>query len=114
VLRPTKDALPTIMEQGEMAIVHDRLLPIVRLHKRFSIEPKHQHPYEAVLIVCETTDRSFCLMVDQLDGKQEVVIKNLGAAMKDTHDVAGGAILGDGRVGLILDIQAIGGAAANA
>ena len=46
-------------------------------------------------------------MVDELIGKQEVVIKSLGETLKDIPGVAGGAILGDGRVGLILDLEGI-------
>ena len=46
-------------------------------------------------------------MVDHLIGKQEVVIKNLGAMLQHIPGVAGGAILGDGRVGLILDLDRV-------
>ena len=113
VLRPKKEALSSVLGKQEMVMVHDRLLPIVRLHSRFSVVPKQENPDEAVLIVCEGSGRMFCLMIDSLDGKQEVVIKNLGPALKKTADVQGGAILGDGRVGLILDVAAIGGAIVN-
>src|ERR1019366_6419083 len=51
--------------------------------------------------------RPFCLFVDDLIGKQEVVIKSLGQRFKSVAEVAGCAILGDGRVGLILDIDGI-------
>jgi two-component system chemotaxis sensor kinase CheA len=49
-------------------------------------------------------------MVDELIGKQEVVIKSLGETMRNIKGVAGGAILGDGRVGLILDLEGLFGA----
>jgi two-component system chemotaxis sensor kinase CheA len=49
-------------------------------------------------------------MVDELIGKQEVVIKSLGETMQNISGVAGGAILGDGRVGLILDLEGLFGA----
>jgi two-component system, chemotaxis family, sensor kinase CheA len=49
-------------------------------------------------------------MVDELIGKQEVVIKSLGESMAHIAGVAGGAILGDGRVGLILDLEGLFGA----
>jgi len=48
-------------------------------------------------------------MVDELIGKQEVVIKSLGETMLNIRGVAGGAILGDGRVGLILDLEGLFG-----
>jgi two-component system chemotaxis sensor kinase CheA len=53
-------------------------------------------------------------MVDDLVGKQEVVIKSLGEGVGKVRGVAGGAILGDGRVGLILDVGGLWGAHANA
>jgi two-component system chemotaxis sensor kinase CheA len=48
-------------------------------------------------------------MVDELIGKQEVVIKSLGNAFRNVAGVSGGAILGDGRVGLIVDLQTLFG-----
>jgi two-component system chemotaxis sensor kinase CheA len=60
---------------------------------------------QSVLIVAETETQRFCLMVDELIGKQEVVIKTLGGTFQHVSGIAGGAILGDGRVGLILDLD---------
>ena len=60
-----------------------------------------------MLVVAEVEGQRFCLLVDELIGKQEVVIKALGETFKDVTGVAGGAILGDGRVGLILDLDRI-------
>jgi len=57
--------------------------------------------------VSECAGRPFCLLVDDLVGKQEVVIKNLGESLKNIAGIAGGAILGDGRVGLILDMDGV-------
>ena len=48
-----------------------------------------------------------CLLIYELLGKEEVVIKSLGETFKDTKGIAGGAIMGDGRVGLILDMAGI-------
>ena len=59
------------------------------------------------MIVAEIGGRLFCLMVDDLIGKQEVVVKTLGESLKNIPGVAGGAILGDGRVGLVLDLDGI-------
>ena len=107
MLRPDKDQVYTVQDKGEMAMVRGKLLPLVRLHRRFGIVPKSENPTEALLIVAEASNRVFCLMVDELIGKQEVVIKNLGKFLERTPGVAGGAILGDGRVGLILDLDRI-------
>jgi two-component system chemotaxis sensor kinase CheA len=107
VFRPTQNMLSTVHGKGEMVMVRGGLLPVIRLHRNFGIEPGIMNLTEGALIVTESEGRSFCLFVDELIGKQEVVIKSLGRRFKDIAGIAGCAILGDGRVGLILDIDGI-------
>jgi two-component system, chemotaxis family, sensor kinase CheA len=107
MLRPTAEMVFTVENRQEMAMVRNSLLPVVRLYRRFGVEPRSEVATESLLIVAEAAGKSFCLMVDELIGKQEVVIKSLGETLKDIPGVAGGAILGDGRVGLILDLEGI-------
>ncbi len=102
--RPTADILSTVHERGEMVNVRGRLIPMVRLSEVFNVAPKSTEATESIAIVVETDSRPYCLIVDQLIGKQEVVIKSLGETFKANPGLAGAAILGDGRVGLILDI----------
>jgi two-component system chemotaxis sensor kinase CheA len=107
MFRPTREMLSTVQGKGEMAMVRGGLLPIVRLHRRFGVKPRTEDPTGGTLIVAESEGRAFCLFVDDLIGKQEIVIKSLGQGFKNVAGVAGCAILGDGRVGLILDIDGI-------
>lgn len=107
MLRPTAEMIFTVEGTREMAMVRGNLLPVVRLYRRFGVLPRSEDPTETVLIVAEAGGRLFCLMVDELIGKQEVVIKSLSETIKDVLGVAGGAILGDGRVGLILDLEGV-------
>ena len=107
MLRPLPEMVFTVEGRHEMALVRNNLMPMVRLYKRFGVRPRSEEPTESLLIIAETAGRSFCLMVDELIGKQEVVIKTLGESIKDIPGVAGGAILGDGRVGLILDLDGV-------
>jgi two-component system chemotaxis sensor kinase CheA len=107
MFRPTPEMLSTVQGTAEMVMVRGGLLPIIRLHRRFEINPRTTNLGEGILIVAESEGRLFCLFVDDLIGKQEVVIKSLGRRFKDVAGVAGCAILGDGRVGLILDIDGI-------
>jgi two-component system chemotaxis sensor kinase CheA len=107
MFRPTEGMLSTVQGKGEMAMVRGGLLPIVRLHRRFGIEPRTVDLTRGTLIVAESNGRAFCLFVDDLIGKQEIVIKSLGQGFKNVAGVAGCAILGDGRVGLILDLDGI-------
>jgi two-component system chemotaxis sensor kinase CheA len=104
MFRPARDAVFTVQGKGEMILIREHLLPLVRLKRRLALASGIDDPCEALVIVGESEGRQFCLLVDALIGKQEVVIKNLGPAFSSIRGLAGGAILGDGRVGLILDL----------
>lgn len=105
LLRPNAETIWTVQQKAEMALIRKELLPVLRLYKRFNVTPRSEDPLNSVLVVAEVEGQRFCLLVDELIGKQEVVIKSLGETFKDVQGVAGGAILGDGRVGLILDLE---------
>lgn len=107
VLRPKADMISTIQNRGEMALIRDSLLPIIRLYRRFRVRPKSEDARDGILIVSESAGKRFCLLVDRLMGKQEVVIKSMGEMLKNVAGVAGSAILGDGHVGLILDMDGL-------
>ncbi len=104
-IRPAREEIFTLHKKGEMVKVRDKILPLLRLHRLVGINPKKVEPWESLVIVLEGNGRQNGLMVDDLLGKQEVVIKNMGEKLKDVKGVAGATIMGDGRVGLILDVQ---------
>lgn len=105
MLRPRADTIWTVQGKSEMAMVRDKLLPVLRLYRKFQVEPRSKDAENSLLLVAESEGQRFCILVDELIGKQEVVIKSLGEAFKGVTGIAGGAILGDGRVGLILDLD---------
>jgi two-component system chemotaxis sensor kinase CheA len=105
MFRPTRDHVWTVQGRAEMALVRGSLLPVVRLYSRFRIPPRSEDPRDGVLVVAEVEGQRYCVLVDEVIGKQEVVIKSLGETFQHVNGVAGGAILGDGRVGLILDLE---------
>ena len=107
IFRPTPEMLSSIHGKSEMVLQHDRLLPIVRLHQRFGVESRTVDPCVGLLIEAECEGRVFCVMVDEMLGRQEVVMKALGEIFKGIAGVSSCAILGDGRVGLILDMAGI-------
>jgi len=109
MFKPAEDKLFTVEARGEMVMVRERLLPVIRLGDRLGVRHQSENACDGLMIVGENESRSFCLLVDELVGKQEVVIKNLGATFRDVRGIAGGAILGDGRVGLILDLATLAG-----
>ena len=105
--RPTLEALSTVAGRGEMVRFRERMLPIVRVHELFSIPDAAQRPEDGLLIIVEDSRGQYALLVDELQSQHQVVTKPLGAAIGRVPGVAGAAILGDGRVGLILDTGAI-------
>ena len=107
--KPSKEHYHTIENKGEMIMVRDTLLPLVRLKRLLGLDGggRPENPWDKLMVVVENQQRRICLMVDELLGREEVVIKSLGGWLKNVKGVAGGAILGDGRVGLILDIAGI-------
>jgi len=108
-LRPKADQIHSVYGQPCMVQVRDRLIPSLHLGDLFGI-PGAQHDLtSATVVVLEDNGRPTALIVDELIGKQEVVIKSLGSTFESVRGVAGGAILGDGRVGLILDAGGLAG-----
>jgi two-component system chemotaxis sensor kinase CheA len=105
--RPKPEEYFTVKNQGEMIKVRENLLPLVRLDRLVNVSGATTDPAKALVVVVENEGQRRCLMVDEVLGKQEVVIKSLGERLKYVRTLAGGTILGDGRVGLILDINGL-------
>jgi two-component system chemotaxis sensor kinase CheA len=106
-LRPMPAQVHTIHGEPRMIQVRDRLLPLVWLADLFATSAARVPIGDSTVIVIEDEQRSVGLVADRLIGKQEVVVKTLGDAFAGVAGVAGGAILGDGRIGLILDAHGI-------
>ncbi|MCH7791656.1 MAG: chemotaxis protein CheA, partial [Planctomycetes bacterium] len=102
--QPTRDQISSVIGQGEVVSVRGSLLPIYRLSQIVNLDEGIDDPCESLLIVLESNDLRCCLLVDEIIGQQQVVIKSLGEGVKSIRGVSGGAILGDGRVALILDV----------
>ncbi len=102
-LRPAREAVSTIHGQGEMLDLRGKFVPIHRLHRRFGIPAQADNPWDGIVVIVEHAGKVSALLVDEMVSKQEVVIKHLGAFMQGLPGIAGGAILGDGSIALILD-----------
>jgi len=105
--RPDAAALSTIVGRGEIVIFKGKLIPIFRLHRLFDIKDAIEDPTRGLLIIVGDGNQSCALLVDELVGQQQVVAKSLGDGIGKVQGISSGAILGDGRVGLILDPQGI-------
>jgi two-component system chemotaxis sensor kinase CheA len=102
-MRPAPERMRAVPGHGWLVDVRNQLIPVVRLADLFNIPGAVADPLKAVLVVIDDDGRRLALMVDQLLGKENLVIKSLGETFINVDGVAGGAILGDGRIGLIID-----------
>jgi two-component system chemotaxis sensor kinase CheA len=98
-----------VQNRAEVVAVRGRHLPLLRLQEFFGLTPPAASARdEGIGVVIQSGTSSRCLFVDALLHKQEVVIKNLNDMMvHKNRSLAGATILGDGRVGLILDVNAL-------
>ncbi|MEP7383357.1 MAG: chemotaxis protein CheA [Gemmatimonadota bacterium] len=103
--RPPRSTLSTVAGKGEIVMLRDEVLPLVRLHQLFGVSDAKEDPTEALLMVVGDGAQRTALLVDELLGQYHVVAKTLGDGLGRVQGISGGAILGDGRVGLILDVN---------
>nr|QIV52813.1 chemotaxis protein CheA [uncultured bacterium] len=101
---PRKEQYLTVHDKSEMIYHRDGLAPLIRLDKIFGCQNKCVHPWEGLVMAVEHDGEKRYLLLDELMGKEEVVIKSLGEKLKNIRCVAGCSIIGDGKVALILDI----------
>ena len=106
-LRPPKESYVTVQGRGELINVRNNLMPLIRLHELFGVAPRYLNPWDALVLVVGENSKSYCLLADEIIGRQEVVIKSLGESMRHVVGVSGGAILGDGKVALIVDVKGV-------
>jgi two-component system chemotaxis sensor kinase CheA len=106
-LRARPGMVSTVHERGEMVTVRGKQMPLLRLGRFLGSPSKAIRPEDGIIVVVESGDMARGLLVDELIGKQEVVIKSLGPAFENQNLAAGGAVLGDGWVALILDVDTL-------
>ncbi len=106
--RPKIEDIFTMAGRGEMVMLHGKMIPVFRLNKIFNISHSIENPWESLFVVIDDGDNKHCaILVDELLGQQQIVAKPLGVALGKIEGVSGGAILGDGKVGLIIDTKEI-------
>jgi len=109
--KPTKEDCFTVEGKGEMVKDRGSLIPVIRLNEMYNSSDQQKSIWDNLVIVVESKEEKRAFLIDELLGKDEYVIKSLGNSLEDVKGIAGGAILADGRVGLILDIHGIFGVA---
>ncbi|MDO3378086.1 chemotaxis protein CheA [Geoalkalibacter halelectricus] len=105
--RPQADAVTHTPDGDHLVRVRERFLPVVRLHEILRKEPDSHQIEDGILIVLENQDASICLLVDEILGQQQTVIKGLSDYIGSVRAVSGCTIMGNGEVCLILDIGSL-------
>ncbi len=94
----------TISGHGRVVAVRDDYMPVIDLEKIFEVPRRDPGSAGNIMVVVESDGCRVALLVDDLLGQQQVVVKNLEANYRKVPDVSGATIMGDGRVALILDV----------
>lgn len=105
--RPEEKNCYTVEKKGEMVRHRESLIPLVRIDQLFDVKGEMVEPWEGIAVLAENNGEQKALLLDELLGKEEFVIKNLGETFKKVKGLAGGAILADGKVGLIVDMSGL-------
>ncbi|MFD2190266.1 chemotaxis protein CheA [Pistricoccus aurantiacus] len=103
-LQPTPSMLHVMSGQDLLLKVRDDYLPVVALHQLLNIDDACREPTQGILVIVKGKGRRYALLVDQLVGQQQVVVKNLETNYRKVPGISAATILGDGSVSLILDI----------
>jgi two-component system chemotaxis sensor kinase CheA len=106
-IQPQAAALKTIAGKAELMSVRGAHHPVLRLYQVFDIQPESTDLTKGILVILETEGERVAVLVDELVGQQQVVIKSLDKNFRKVQGVAGATILGDGTVGLILDVRGL-------
>lgn len=103
-IRPKPHEVQTVLNRGEVMMIEGDLVPLIRVDQLFEISGAAKRPEDAIVMVVEEDGRRVGLIVDELLGQLQVVMKSIAESMQKVQGIAGGAIMPDGRVGLIMDI----------
>lgn len=106
-LKPARGQISSVKRAGEVVEIRNTLYPLLRLHNVFGVKPKFTDPWDGVVMVLDKDGQRCCLMVDEIVEETQVVLKDLGKTFRNIKGILGGAILGDGRVGLVLNVEGL-------
>jgi len=101
------DTIKTVGGSGRVVEVRDEYMPVVELEQVFNVPRFDFEHVSSIMVVVEAEGGRVALLVDELLGQQQVVVKNLEANYRKVTDVSGATIMGDGRVALILDVGSL-------
>lgn len=95
------------VQQREVINIRDKVIPLIRLRNVLDVEPSETEPESLTVVIVAKGDKLAGLVVDDLIGQQEIVIKSIGKYINNNKIISGATILGDGEVALIIDANAL-------
>jgi two-component system chemotaxis sensor kinase CheA len=99
--------IKTLAGMGTVVHVRGEYLPVVALHQVLNIQPKISELEQGIMVIVESEGTKSAMFVDNLLGQHQVVIKSLESNYRKVPGVSGATIMGDGKVALILDVDAL-------
>ena len=106
-LQPLPEHLHSITADGHVIRVRGEYLPLIELHRVFDVSGAQTQPTQGILVIVQADDTRFALMVDELLGQHQVVVKNLETNYRKVPGISAATILGDGSVAFIIDVGAM-------
>ena len=102
-----ENIVKTIGGNGRVVEVREEFMPVLELERLFEVPRHGDESPGGIMVVIEAEGGRVALLVDELLGQQQVVVKNLEANYRKVDDISGATIMGDGRVALILDVGSL-------
>ncbi|TCL02239.1 histidine kinase/DNA gyrase B/HSP90-like ATPase [Sodalis ligni] len=106
-LQPQAEDLHPLAGGEQVLQVRGEYLPLVELHRLFDVSDAKTDPTEGIVVILQSAGRRYALLVDQLIGQHQVVVKNLESNYRKVPGISAATILGDGSVALIIDVSAL-------
>ena len=106
-IKPEKENITNVFEKGEMLSIQGELIPLISMSALYKIESSQKNEGMSLVVIVEDEEKQAGLLIDELIGRQQVVIKTLGGTIKSTPGISGGAIMPSGMVGLIIDVAGL-------
>ena len=101
------DDVSTVAQGSQLVKVRDEYMPVISLEKVFQVPRHGEDKTSTIMVVVESDGSRIALLVDELLGQHQVVVKNLETNYRKVANVSGATILGDGTVALILDTSSL-------
>ncbi|BBV30407.1 chemotaxis protein CheA [Citrobacter werkmanii] len=108
-LQPREEDLHPLAGGERVLEVRGEYLPLVELWKVFEVEGAKTEATQGIVVILQSAGRRYALLVDQLIGQHQVVVKNLESNYRKVPGISAATILGDGSVALIVDVSALQG-----